>query len=162
MSLSRRSKIFFCNIPWRLRGGVEVWLYSFFNLGARLGRVVNVNPPPPDRPACSDLLYQLPFPGHQWVWVVLLLFFLFIVSACNNFVIWATSFRFCDLQLGNDRLIELTSLFDWVVKHEVELFLHFIKHHGLKKHEGMEVQLSALFTSTLGRGEWSGFTLQLF
>ena len=78
ISLSRRSKIFLCNIPWRRRGGVEVRLYSFFNLGARLGQVVNVTPPLPDCPACCDLLYGLHYPGHQWVWVVLLLLFYFL------------------------------------------------------------------------------------
>ena len=40
--------------------------------------------------------------------------------------------------------------------------MHFIKHHALKKHEGMEVQLIALLASTLGRDEWSAFTLQSF
>ena len=53
-------------------------------------------------------------------------------------------------------------MFDWVVKHKAKLFIHFIKHHGVKKHKGMEVKLKALFTSTLGRGDWSGFTLQSF
>ena len=41
------------NMPWRHRRGIEAWLYTFFNLGARLVWVVNAaalplySPPPP-------------------------------------------------------------------------------------------------------------------
>jgi hypothetical protein len=34
------------NRPTRPRSGVEMYLYSFFNLGARLGWVVNITPRP--------------------------------------------------------------------------------------------------------------------
>jgi len=33
-------------MPRRPRGGVEVYIYSFFNLGTRWGWVVNVTPRP--------------------------------------------------------------------------------------------------------------------
>jgi hypothetical protein len=36
----------FCNLPRRHRRGVEVWLYTFFNLGTRWVWVVNATPPP--------------------------------------------------------------------------------------------------------------------
>ena len=35
-----------CNIPWRPRRGVEVQLYTFFNLGTRWWWVVNATPRP--------------------------------------------------------------------------------------------------------------------
>jgi hypothetical protein len=48
------TKVFFLNkdkispykIPWRPRGGVDLWLYSFFNIGAGSGWVVNATPQP--------------------------------------------------------------------------------------------------------------------
>ena len=68
---------------------LEVQLYSFFNLGARCGKVVNAKPRhplykrlggpqgrvrknlaptgirSPDRPACSQSLYPLSYPGPR-------------------------------------------------------------------------------------------------
>ena len=82
-----------CSRPRRPRGGGEVQLYSFFNLGVRWGLVVNATPRPlyprerdpvpivqearwaknlaptqirsPDRPARTESLYRLGYPGSH-------------------------------------------------------------------------------------------------
>jgi len=40
-------------MPWGPIGGVEIELYSFFNLGARVGGGINAPPPPPPPPRCE-------------------------------------------------------------------------------------------------------------
>jgi len=60
--LELKSKFHPKNRPRRPRGGVEIWLYSFFNLGARWRWVVNAMPRP---------LYPRERPGTHYIggWV---------------------------------------------------------------------------------------------
>ena len=93
-TLKGKAKTSSYNRPWRLRGGVEVQLYSFFSLTPIWGLVVNTTPRPfyplvpkkrpcthcigdwvgpraptrirsPDRPARSESLYRLHYPDPR-------------------------------------------------------------------------------------------------